>query len=234
PTTPSTASGSGAAPSPSATAPAPPASASPTSARRACAGSRTASYSHASAGPGPSWSTSATATSSPGSARRDHAARASRGSSTSNTGGPATAGVTRRSATVAPGAEREPGPHVGPGRGGAPGEVGDGPGEAEHPVRTAQAQRAPVERGVHVGEETRVGAQPLAQPGAGHLGVGPPRRAPETLGRGLARCGHTPRDDRAGLRTVGGRTFDARDRSDLDLDVHAVEERSGQPPEVPA
>ena len=88
-----------------------------------------------------------------------------------------------------------------------------------------------VEREIRL--DRKVAAQRIELMAAWHLRVGQPAVCLPALGCSLPRRPHPRPDVRRGLRLVDARRRDGRARAHPDPQVHPVQQRSGQPAEVP-
>ena len=105
---------------------------------------------------------------------------------------------------------------------------------AQHAVGAPQAERTPVERCVEEGHASVPCSEQRAQVAPRDLGVGRPAVRAEPFALRLPRCCDPGRDDGRGLARAVLGDLRPRDRTDLDLEVDAVEERPGEPAEVPS
>ncbi len=112
-------------------------------------------------------------------------------------------------------------------------EVGEGPGQSEDPVHPAQGE-VPTLQGAHEPAAERCTQSAVGAPeeGAWYLGIEPPGSTRQSALRGTPGPQHPLRHHGAGLAARRAGEIRGTDRCHLDLDVHPVQQRSGQPREV--
>ena len=116
-----------------------------------------------------------------------------------------------------------------------PRQVGQRPGHPDDPVDAAGADLAEVHGPLQRGQRARRGAEGARSSAARHLGVQPPRVPASRRAGSLPGLRDPPGHDVARLGELAvAEQLGPADREQLDLDVHPVQQRPGQPAQVAA